>query len=165
MIAQSLNQFLLKVVLGVLFIRLFTELPRALTAIGIASMPDLDYNRVMSGLLILLVLFSILLRQKIQIARPAQQLIVVLLLVFILAIVNAVVTLTFYGMSYTGIIVAMMRFGSELLLALFAWNFVQSDKDISICFAYFYRPAVLDHHSYLPISNCDFKICSCSRLR
>lgn len=142
MIAQSLNQYLLKFVLGVLFIRLFTELPRALTALGIASMPDLDYNRAMSGLLILVLLVSILLRQKIHVARPAQQLIVLLLLLFVLAIVNAVVTLTFYGMSYTGIMVAVMRFGSQLLLALFAWNFIQSDKDISICFTYFYRPAL-----------------------
>ncbi|MBT1690190.1 O-antigen ligase family protein [Dawidia soli] len=130
-------------VLWVLLIRLFTELPRSITAVGWAELPENDYNRIASALLILMMTGGIVFRRKLQVRFALQQVLVAVALLMVFYTGWAVHTFHQVGMSYTGIGVVIMRYLMEILIAIFFWNFVRSERDLHRIKSIFYLPAIL----------------------
>lgn len=141
--SYTANAFFFTAALWVLLIRLFTELPRSITAVGWATMPDNDYNRIVSGLFILMMMAGIVFLRRLQVNLALQQVLTLGAVVLLFYTVLAVSTFGQLGMSYTGIGVVIMRYLMEILVAVFFWNFVRSPRDLDKIRSIFFMPALL----------------------
>jgi hypothetical protein len=157
--SYTANAFFFTMALWVLLIRLFTELPRALTTIGWVKLPDNDYNRIVSGLFILMMMVGIVFRRKLEIKLALQQVLVLAGVMLFFYTAMAVHTFSALGMSYTGIGVVIMRYVMEILIAVFFWNYVRSARDLDTIQSFFYLPAlaVIFLTSYLQIATGSFE--------
>ncbi|MBT1712202.1 O-antigen ligase family protein [Fulvivirgaceae bacterium PWU5] len=157
--SYTANAFFFTTALWVLLIRVFTELPRSITAVGWANMPDNDYNRIVSGLFILMMMVGIVFLRRLQVRFALQQVLMFGAAVLFFYTVLAVYTFGQLGMSYTGIGVVIMRYLMEILVAVFFWNFVRSARDLGKIRSIFFMPALLIIFliSYLQIATSSFE--------
>jgi O-antigen ligase len=157
--SYTANGFFFTTALWVLLIRLFTELPRSITAVGWANMPDNDYNRIVSGLFILMMMVGIVFLRRLQVRFALQQVLMFGGAVLLFYTALAVHTFNQLGMSYTGIGVVIMRYLMEILVAVFFWNYVRSTRDLGKIRSIFFMPALLLIFliSYLQIATSSFE--------
>jgi O-antigen ligase len=157
--SYTANAFFFTMALWVLLIRLFTELPRSITAVGWANLPDNDYNRIVSGLFILMMMIGIVFLRKLQVRLALQQVLMAGAAVLLFYTALAAHTFSQLGMSYTGIGVVIMRYLMEILVAVFFWNFVRSSQDLGKIRSIFFMPALLLIFliSYLQIATSSFE--------
>jgi O-antigen ligase len=157
--SYTANAFFFTTALWVLLIRLFTELPRSITTVGWATLPENDYNRIVSGLFILMMIIGIVFLRRLQVRLALQQVLVIAAVILVFYIALAVHTFSQIGLSYTGIGVVIMRYLMEILIAIFFWNYVRSANDLGTIRSVFFMPALLITFfiSYLQIATHSFE--------
>ncbi len=123
-------------------IRLLTELPRALNLMGWAIIPEGDYNRLLSTLLLAFCLMCIFFKRKIIVPSSLAQVIVFISGFFLISTGLAIHTFASIDMPLNGIFVVLLRYLIEVVLAVFIINFVKDEKDLNTVFSFFFKPAL-----------------------
>ena len=123
-------------------IRLLTELPRAMNLMGWTAMPENDYNRFVSALLLGFCVVSVLVKRKIIMPNLLGQVILIVSFCFVISTGIAIHTFSSNEMPLYGIFVVLLRYLIEIVLVVFITNFVKNEKDLGIVFSIFFGPAL-----------------------
>lgn len=126
----------------ILNLRILTELPRAISLIGWSDIPEYDFNRILSLILILFCSSALLIKRWIVVPRLIRRNGALLLVFFLSSVALAVNTFNDIGMPLSGIFVVVSRFVIEILLIVFVTNFVIEPDDVKLLFNYFFKTAL-----------------------
>jgi hypothetical protein len=101
-----------------------------------------DYNRIASGLLLGYCILLIFFKRKINVALSFRIVIIFLFFFFVVSSGIAIRTFVLNDMPLNGILVVLLRYFIEIVLAIFILNFVQNQKDLDNLFSFFFKPAL-----------------------
>ncbi|HEY5746447.1 MAG TPA: O-antigen ligase family protein [Chryseolinea sp.] len=123
-------------------IRLLTELPRALTLMGLANFGDADFNRAASTLLLLYCVTILCIKRRIISPRLLNQVIALVICFFLASTGIALNTFMTLGMPISGIFVVLMRFLIEIVLVAFVLNFIVTPQDLQDIFNFVFKTSL-----------------------
>lgn len=138
------NTGLIAIFSGLLFFRMFTEMPRVLRETGWVenSISDNLLNQLCSGLLIIFCFSFIVIKRKLSMPNWFILLTFVFAVLLLIGLVKAFFTFTEIGMPLYGIFVVTLRFVLEWLLVLFVLNYFVTPMHLDALFTFFLKPTI-----------------------